>query len=301
MMPDMIPYSSSPIKELSHNNEKISSFISGDETNIDSKTVKSFGDEWKAFHDFSPREIQSIGDDYFDLLTFETSTFNVLDVGCGSGRWALYLAPRVKFIEAIDPSMAVWVAKDLLKQYSNTRITHASVDNLPFLDNSFDLVYSLGVLHHLPNTQAAIHDCFKKIKSGGYFLLYLYYNLDNRGFLFKLLFKTSNALRWIISKFPTSIKKVVCDIIATIVYLPLAKLSALVALFSTSFASHIPLSYYRKTSFFIMRNDALDRFGTPLEKRFSKTEIQQMLQLVGFTNIIFSTKEPYWHVLAQKT
>jgi ubiquinone/menaquinone biosynthesis C-methylase UbiE len=296
----MLPYTSKPVKELLNSNEKISSFIKGDETNLDSETVASFGDEWKAFHDFSQEEIQSIGDDYFDLVTFDTSTFNVLDVGCGSGRWALYMAPRVKLIEAIDPSMAIWVAKDLLKPYSNTRITHASVDNLPFADNSFDLVYSLGVLHHIPDTQAAIHDCFRKTKSGGYFLLYLYYSLDNRGVLFKLVFKTSNALRRIISKFPPSLKKVVCDIIASMIYWPLARFSGLVALFSTKFASIIPLSYYRKTSFFIMRNDALDRFGTPLEKRFSKTEIQQMLQLAGFTNIKFSTKEPFWHVLSQK-
>lgn len=296
----MVPYSSKPIKELLYKDEKINSFIKGDETNLDSKTVASFGDEWKAFHDFSLAEIQSIGDDYFDLMTFDTSAFHVLDVGCGSGRWALYLAPRVKFIEAIDPSMAIWVAKDLLKHHSNTRISHASVDNLPFADNSFDLVYSLGVLHHIPDTQSAIRDCFDKTKSGGFFLLYLYYNLDNRGLLFKLLFKASNAFRWIISKLSPSLKKVVCNIIAAIVYWPLAKLSALVAIFSSKMASHIPLSYYRKTSFFIMRNDALDRFGTPLEKRFSKAEIQQMLQLAGFTNIKFSTKEPFWHVLSQK-
>lgn len=296
----MLPYTSNPIKELTYNTQRINSFIKGDEVNLDPDTVASFGNEWAAFNNFSIDEIQNIGNDYFDLITFDTSTFNVLDVGCGSGRWALYLAPRVNFIEAIDPSMAIWVADELLKKYDNTRITHASVDNLPFSDNSFDLVYSLGVLHHIPDTQAAIHDCFRKIKNGGYFLLYLYYNLDNRGLLFKLLFKTSNALRWIISKLSPSPKKVVCDVIAAIVYWPLAKLSALVAIFSSEIASHIPLSYYRKTSFFIMRNDALDRFGTPLEKRFSKAEIQQMLQLAGFTNIKFSTKEPFWHVLSQK-
>jgi ubiquinone/menaquinone biosynthesis C-methylase UbiE len=296
----MLPYTSTPIQELRYNDKNINSFIKGDETNLDSKTVESFGAEWRAFHDFSNEEIQSIGNDYFDLVTFDTSEFLVLDVGCGSGRWALYLAPRVKFIEAIDPSMSIWVAKDLLKHKKNTRVTHSSVGNLPFADNSFDLVYSLGVLHHIPDTQSAIHNCFAKTKSGGFFLLYLYYNLDNRGLIFKLLFRISNAFRWIISKLSPSLKKAICNTIATIVYFPLAKLSALVAIFSPRVASHIPLSYYRKTSFFIMRNDALDRFGTPLEKRFSKAEIQQMLEIAGFFNIKFSTKEPFWHVLAQK-
>ena len=49
-----------------------------------------------------------------------------------------------------------------------------------------------------------------------------------------------------------------------------------------------------------MRNDALDRFGTPLEKRFSKIEITDMLAQAGFINIRFSSKEPFWHAIAQK-
>jgi hypothetical protein len=49
-----------------------------------------------------------------------------------------------------------------------------------------------------------------------------------------------------------------------------------------------------------MRNDALDRFGTPLEKRFTKTEIEAMLKQCGLTKIQFSNNQPYWHVIAQR-
>jgi ubiquinone/menaquinone biosynthesis C-methylase UbiE len=296
----MISYNSKPIRILQKDDEKICSFIADQEVNLDNETVKSFGEEWLSFHDFSREEIQRIGNDYFDILPDDVSQIVALDVGCGSGRWGVYLAPKVKFIEGIDPSSSVWIAKKLVSEYVNVRITHASVQNIPFPDDSFDLVYSLGVLHHVPNTQMAIQECFHKTKKGGSFLVYLYYNFENRGFLFKTIFWFSNLLRKVVSRLWPEPKRIICNIIAASVYWPLAKFGLLISSFSNSLSNTIPLSYYKKTSFFVMRNDALDRFGTPLEKRFSKRDITTMLSQAGFTNIRFSTREPYWHVIAQK-
>ena len=62
----------------------------------------------------------------------------------------------------------------------------------------------------------------------------------------------------------------------------------------------IPLSYYSDKSFHVIRNDSLDRFGTPLEQRFSEKQIRKMLELAGMTNIVFSQREPYWHVISKK-
>ena len=50
----------------------------------------------------------------------------------------------------------------------------------------------------------------------------------------------------------------------------------------------------------IIRNDALDRFGTPLEKRFSKKQIHEMMEEAGLDDIIFSPNEPYWHAIGKK-
>ncbi len=49
-----------------------------------------------------------------------------------------------------------------------------------------------------------------------------------------------------------------------------------------------PLWYYRRRSFYFMRTDALDRFGTRLEKRFTKAEIRQMMEQAGLENITFN-------------
>jgi SAM-dependent methyltransferase len=182
------------------------------------------------------------------------------------------------------------------------RITHSSTDFIPFSDDSFDLVFSLGVLHHIPDTGRAMKNCVAKVKPGGYFLVYLYYSLDNRGILYKSLFHLSDVIRNIINKLPSSLKVVVCDIIGYLFYFPLARMSKMLkSLFpSSKFPDKMPLSYYSDKSLHIMKNDALDRFGTPLEQRFSKKEIQQMMESSGLEDIVFSNSSPYWHAIGKK-
>ena len=299
----MVDFNRSYEKIVQTSGKSVYIFSIEDSRNIDEVTVKSFGEEWLKFNSFSKDDIEQIGRDYFDIMPgkLESPQTRVLDLGCGTGRWAYYLSSRVGFIECIDPSDAVFAATALLKDVPNVRVSRADVDTIPFPDQSFDLVYSLGVLHHIPDTLAAMAQCVKKVKSGGYFLVYLYYNLDNRGGGFKTIFKLSNFLRKGISKLPGKFKKIVCDLIALGVYLPLAKTSAVInsAGFS-KMANKIPLSYYSDKSFWIMKNDALDRFGTPLEQRFSKAEIEKMMRDCGLTNIVFSNTEPYWHAVGQK-
>jgi len=62
----------------------------------------------------------------------------------------------------------------------------------------------------------------------------------------------------------------------------------------------LPLAYYADKSFHILRNDTLDRFGTPLEKRFRREEIADLLTAAGLTDITFSEQPPYWHVIARR-
>jgi hypothetical protein len=50
-----------------------------------------------------------------------------------------------------------------------------------------------------------------------------------------------------------------------------------------------------------MKNDALDRFGTKIEQRFSKLEISEMLFKAGLINIEFSPNPPYWVVKGYKS
>lgn len=292
-----------PYKILTTKNREILEFSIVDD-NIDLVTVDSFGDEWQAFHGFEEKEIQKLGDEYFDIITSEmiNPSTTVLEVGCGSGRFLKYVSDKAGFIVGVDPSHAIFAADNLLGKNDKVVLVKASANDLPFEDNSFDFVYSIGVLHHIPDTLKAMQACVNKVKKGGYFFTYLYYNLDNRGLMFRSLFNLSTILRKGISKLPGRPKRLVCDILAVGLYMPFITFSRVLKAVGVkeNIRKKIPLYGYENKSFYIVRNDSLDRFGTPLEQRFTKQQIQQMMEKAGLEEITFSNNIPYWHVVGRK-
>ena len=178
----MIPYSRPPVSTIRIGTTDVASFVTHD-LNADWKTVESFGDEWNRFASFTDEETRRAGDQYFDIVTREMASDSTvaLDIGCGTGRWSKYLSPRVRFVEALDPGEAVRAAVPYTAPCGNVRITQAGYGSLPFAAASFDFVFSLGVVHHVPETGKAIAEAASMLKDGGWLLLYVYYSLDNRG------------------------------------------------------------------------------------------------------------------------
>ena len=121
-------------------------------------------------------------------------------------------------------------------------------------------------------------------------------SLDNRGPLFRALFRLTNYVRGLICRLPQDSKNFVCDVIAATVYWPLAKLAFVLKNVLSGFEGwrKLPLSFYHDRSFTVMRNDSLDRFGTPLEQRFSRKQCHEMMKTAGLVDIRFMDQEPYW-------
>lgn len=272
--------------------------------NLDANVVNDFGQEWKSYDqsNLKENELKQNFNQYFSIFPNEELTKDKVgfDLGCGSGRWAKQIAPKVKILNCIDPSKeAIKVAKKNLKNFNNINFfDNENYDNV-LNENSQDFGYCLGVLHHTTQTNKGLNFCNKILKKNAPFLIYLYYSFDNRPLYYRLIWKISDLLRKIISKLPFKIKKIVTDIIASIVYLPLAKFSFLLDKININ-NHNIPLSDYKNKSFYTMRTDSLDRFGTKLEKRYSKLEIEKMLKANGFKNIIFSKKMPFWVATCRK-
>jgi len=274
-----------------------------DDENIDHDVVDAFGKEWEKFYSFDDAEIEKVGDMYFDIVDEKIINKNTyaIDIGCGTGRWTKYLIDKIGFVEAIDPSDAIYVADKLIAEKQNVRFSKAITDKIPFDDETFDFGMSIGVLHHIPDTAKAMKNCVKKVKIGGHFYTYLYYNLENKGFVFKLIFNIVTAIRKVTCKLPESIKKIVCELIAFLVYLPIILLGRFFAKIGLhKIASKLPLSFYQNKSLFIIRNDALDRFGTSLEQRFSKQQVIEMMQNAGLSEIKVSENMPLYHAIGKR-
>ncbi|HUR83550.1 MAG TPA: methyltransferase domain-containing protein [Thermoanaerobaculia bacterium] len=266
--------------------------------NLDPRVVAGFGDEWTRFDQtgMTAEETQRAFQEYFRIFPWATLPPDPVgfDLGCGSGRWARLVAPRVGTLHCIDASAeALNVAKEGLGGATNVVFHHASVDDIPLPDSSADFGYTLGVLHHVPDTQAGLVSCVSKLKPGAPLLVYLYYSLDNRPAWYRGLWRTSDVVRRVISRAPHALRASISNVFATIVYWPLARLARLVEKFGGN-ARNMPLAYYRRRTFYTMRTDALDRFGTRLEQRFSRDEIRSMMERAGLENIEFSDSPPYW-------
>ncbi len=271
--------------------------------NIDQRTVSSFGNEWTDFDQsqMSDIEAQKVFNEYFSIFNFDllTEDSEGFDMGCGSGRWARFILPKVKHLHCIDPSSAIEVARKNLSNCNNITFHKNSVDSTPLPKSSQDFGYSLGVLHHVTDTEKAIKSCADLLKREAPLLLYLYYKFDNRPFFYRIVWRVSDVFRHVIYHLPFRVRRIVTDIIATTVYFPLARLSYALDLLGVN-VSNIPLSYYKDHTLYTMRTDSRDRFGTPLEKRFTRPQIKRMMLNSGLGDIRFSDSAPYWCVVGTK-
>lgn len=301
----MKPYNKPSLHTIQASNKTIEVFTTLDSSeNIDAGVVNDFGEEWKKFAVHTDESVKELRKEYFDIIDeiiVNKDTY-MIDIGCGSGRWTDYFVDKAAFIEAIDPSDAVMVADKMLGNKSNVRITKASVDTLPWDDETFDFGMSIGVLHHVPDTKKALISCVKKIKKGGHFYVYLYYRFDNRGFLFKTIFYISNLLRLVISRMPQGLKRFTCDVLAVLVYWPLSRFAGLLHKMKLhGLAKKVPLEPYYNKPFYNLRNDCLDRFGTKLEQRFLRSEIEAMMTKAGLINIKFGEQSAFWHAVGKRS
>lgn len=276
--------------------------------NLDQGVIDGFGHEWAAF-DYTETETAEALDAQFvtycapiDMTQFDPRTSIAADFGAGSGRWSSRLSRYFSLVYALEPSDgASRVLENKFSEDPKITVLQETVGGNSIPISTLDLAMSLGVLHHIPDTSLAIKDISRSIKPKGFFLCYLYYSLENKPFYYRLIFKGVNLVRKVISGLPQPIKRACATIIASFVYWPLARISKLLAKLGRD-TSNFPLHHYADMPFIMLANDALDRFGTSLEQRFSKAEITEMLNAADFdlNTLKFSDAEPFWTFAVQK-
>ncbi|MFO1247313.1 MAG: class I SAM-dependent methyltransferase [Alphaproteobacteria bacterium] len=276
----------------------------GGAANLDPGIVHGFGEQWSKYDQAAmPKEdVQREFDGYFDIFPWELVSKNAtgFDMGCGTGRWAKLVAPRVGHLNCIEPSRAVETARKKLADagITNASFFEAGVGNPPLPEKSQDFGYVLGVLHYVPDPVAGLNACVKLLKPGAPLLVYVYYRFDNRPLWFRAIWKASDMVRRIVSALPFALRNVVTNLIALLAYWPLSRLSLVLEKLGVN-VDGIPLSENRHETFYYMKTLSLDRFGSRIEHRFTRKELTKMLIDAGCENIRFSDKV-YWAASATR-
>jgi SAM-dependent methyltransferase/uncharacterized protein YbaR (Trm112 family) len=268
----------------------------------DNAVIAAFDDEWKRFPAVGTEDQAEVFALYFDLVPRRLfgADQTVLDAGCGAGRWAFEVAKRGPRVIAIDLGNSIEVARANTPT-DRVACLQADLGTQPLAPGAVDWAYSLGVLHHTTEPGRGLGNIVEAVKPGGLVLLYLYYALDNRGALTKGVFRAVDFTRRVVSRQPRPVVRTFAAMVATLVYWPLARAAALVERAGAStMASRLPLSFYRHRSFLTMRNDSLDRFGTRLEKRYTREQMNELMRAAGLIDVSLANSAPFWHGIASK-
>jgi SAM-dependent methyltransferase len=241
------------------------------------ETALSFGYEWQRF----PEMYDQWERQFLDYMQPHGPQFfrgkKVLDAGCGNGRFAYYASKYGAEVWAIDIGPAVEVARRNTESV-NVQAVQADLHNPPFAFESFDFIYSIGVLHHLPDPEVAFRNLLRFLKPGGEVQIYVYWKPERRP-IKALLLSAVAAARQLTTRLPLAAVHVLAYPAAGAAFLffvwPYRIMKRVPAL--ESLAEELPMKQYANFPFRVCVNDQFDRLSAPIENRYTRADVQNWL------------------------
>lgn len=280
-------------------------FLPGNLDESVKNNVSSFGKQWKKYHQQLPQnkvEFESYFED--SGLTPEHDFKNkvILDAGCGSGKFAS-ISGQYENVQLLgmDLSESVEVAFRLTSHLPGTHIIQADILNPPLKANTFDLIYSIGVLHHTYNPPGSFHSLSRFLKPAGHFFFWLYAKEGNR--LYLTLF---DPIRVHVTRhLPLALNNLAAWIIAILTW-PLVLFYAFLQhitplhLFAKQYLPlYTYLLYFHQVGFWLWRNTILDKIIPHIAYHYSQEELKTWLNGFSLRSMTFRNGNS-WGVLSQK-
>jgi len=262
------------------------------------RTEKSFGYQWREF-----KEISSEDEKHFLTYIFpvEPEFFQGkigLDAACGFGRH-LFFSGRygAKLAVGMDFSDAIISSKENTDKLPNVRTVRGSAYEVPFRPESFDYIYCIGALHHMPDPEGAFHELMKYLKPGGSIFIWVYSN--TRGRLNAML----EAVRSWTTKMPFGLLKVLCFFAVCIDFglfiFPYRLLKWL------PFIERIAperVKLYSRFPFRTCYADWFDRLSAPIRFYYDRKDMEKWAEREVLANVIISPTGLYgWRLYGEKS
>ncbi len=251
---------------------------------VKARTAESFAYEWNHFGDVRDEWRKN----FLDYMRPHKPEFfaglSVLDVGTGSGRHSREAAELGASVVAVDLGDSIDVARANLPNSVTT--IQADAEHLPLINASFDFVMSIGVLHHLPDPEAALRGLVRMVRPGGRLHVYLYWQPPVRWH--RTVLRAVTAARRLTTRLPHSVLHVLCYPLAALLFviavLPHRLGMRLPAL--ERLTNQLPLRTYADYPFGVLVNDQFDRLSAPIEHRYTQDEVHAILERAGLDEIV---------------
>jgi len=254
------------------------------ETTVKQLTAASFAYEWKHFG--GPREEwqQNFADYMRPHAPESLAGREVLDVGAGSGRHSFHAARAGAQVIAVDLGASIDVARHNLPPSVLT--VQADAEALPFAPESFDLVMSIGVLHHLPDPDRALRSIVRYARPAGHVHVYVYWVPEQR-WQRRVLGLVTRARRVTVRMDHRLLHALCYPLAAALLVAFVAPQRALRRRpHGRALAAALPLKTYVDYPFGVLVNDQFDRFSAPLERRYTAREVRDCLRSAGLQDVV---------------
>jgi len=157
------------------------------------------------------------------------------------------------------------------------------MESLPFQKETFDFVYSYGVLHHLPDPRAGLGELVRVMKPGGLLALYVYEDFQTRSLPERWALSLAGLLRKATTRWPQPFLFRLCQIASPIIFLTFTVPYRILKgqPWGRRLAERVPFRHGE--SWFGLAGDLYDRFAAPIEHRYSQQTMKSWLQAAGLS------------------
>ncbi|RJP28981.1 MAG: class I SAM-dependent methyltransferase [Candidatus Omnitrophota bacterium] len=204
--------------------------------------------------------------------------------GCGCDTLSMAKANKSVMICSLELSDGIYETKDLCKGLPNVKLVKASAINLPFKDEIFDFAYSFGVLHHTIDPEKSLREIARVIKKEAHVFLYLYEDHSDNPIKYSAV-KFVSLIRVFTLKVPSKILLILSYIASPFVVLFFSYPAKVMRRFSLTrkLSGNMPFNF--GTHLFSVAGDIYDRFAAPIEHRYSRSQLTDLLRGCGFSDI----------------